>query len=236
MRLVGASAAKQVAPPDATLQSNLRSCLSLYLPPSFIPFLSLSLSRLLLQLSKEAAFPQSKVSYYCLHLVLFGPCPYLLSMHPSCAWHEFPVLWRVSRPAYSVSYVCVGMSTEYSAATYQMVSVDPFVTFYNFCFELLKPEGKKYVEKEMACVALTAIWKQVPLKQSPHIDTFVEFLNSQEKILSVNSDQWKSFVQFSKQVDGKLTGFSEDDPWPSLYDDYVAWFRQQLGTLGTTAP
>ena len=78
----------------------------------------------------------------------------------------------------------------------------------------------------MACVALAAIWKEVPGKQSPHIDSFVEFLSGNEKILSINSDQWKSFVQFSKQVDGNLTGYTEDDPWPSLFDEYVSWKRE----------
>ena len=165
-----------------------------------------------------------------------------------------------------------------------MTTVDNFSDFYSFVFELLKPEGKKYVEKDMACVALLAIWKQVrlagdlcafpnaappiaamrwdksmpfldhpitqhhlsawmlihnmcsnhflqqvPGKQSPHIETFVEYLKSKDSILSVNQDQWKSFVQFSKQVDSDLTTYSEDDPWPSLFDEYVVWVRQRQG-------
>ena len=83
---------------------------------------------------------------------------------------------------------------------YERIKVDAFSDFYNFCFDLLKPEGKKYVEKDMGCAALSAIWKQIPGRTSPHIDSFVEFLNQNEKLLSINSDQWKSFVQFSKQV------------------------------------
>jgi len=112
-------------------------------------------------------------------------------------------------------------------ASYQATPVDHFLTFYNFCFELLKPDGKKYVEKDMGCAALLAIWKQVPGRESPHIDTFVEFLNSNDKILSINQDQWKSFVLFSRQVDASLTDYTEDDPWPSLFDDYVAWVREK---------
>ena len=92
------------------------------------------------------------------------------------------------------------LSTAMRPGSYQASTVDNFLTFYHFCFELLKPEGKKYVEKDMGCAALLAIWTQVPGKESPHIDSFVEFLNANEKILSINQDQWKSFVQFSKQV------------------------------------
>ena len=105
--------------------------------------------------------------------------------------------------------------------------MDPFPVFYNSCFELLRPEGKKYVEKDLACAALTAIWKEVPGKTSPHIDMFVEFLKEKDAILSINADQWKSFVQFSKQVSPCLTGYTEDDPWPSLFDEYVAWMREK---------
>lgn len=126
------------------------------------------------------------------------------------------------------------------------------------------------MEKDLGCAALLAIWKQVPGRESPHIDTFVDFLNANEKILSINQDQWKSFVQFSKQVlprgpldvgmllflsaggwlssggceslltnlhpgllawtsqvDASLIGYTEDDPWPSLFDDYVAWVKQK---------
>ena len=84
--------------------------------------------------------------------------------------------------------------------SYPASPVDNFLAFYHFCFELLKPDGKKYVEKDLGCAALLAIWKQVPGRESPHIDSFVDFLNASEKILSINQDQWKSFVQFSKQV------------------------------------
>jgi len=26
-----------------------------------------------------------------------------------------------------------------------------------------------------------------------------------------------------------LTGYTEDDPWPSLFDEYVAWVREKRG-------
>eukprot|EP00802_Teleaulax_amphioxeia_P011077 Tamp_11107.p2 GENE.Tamp_11107~~Tamp_11107.p2 ORF type:complete len:185 (-),score=41.21 Tamp_11107:691-1245(-) len=118
---------------------------------------------------------------------------------------------------------------ERSPLTYELLTVDNFNVFYNHTFDLLRPEGKKYVEKDMACLALQAVWTQIPGKKSPHVDSFVEYLNSKEAILSVNQDQWKSFVQFSKQVDGNLTGYTEDDPWPSLFDEYVAWVREKRG-------
>jgi len=72
------------------------------------------------------------------------------------------------------------------------------------------------------------VFSQVPGKQSPHIATFVEYLNSKDNILSINGDQWKSFVQFSKQVDADLTGYTEDDPWPSLFDEYVSWRKEKM--------
>ena len=75
---------------------------------------------------------------------------------------------------------------------------------------------------------MTTVFSQVPGKQSPHIATFVEYLNSKDNILSINGDQWKSFVQFSKQVDADLAGYTEDDPWPSLFDEYVSWRKEKM--------
>ena len=49
--------------------------------------------------------------------------------------------------------------------TYELLTVDNFNVFYNHTFDLLRPEGKKYVEKDMACLALQAVWTQIPGKK-----------------------------------------------------------------------
>mmetsp|Transcript_55556 Transcript_55556/g.131926 ORF Transcript_55556/g.131926 Transcript_55556/m.131926 type:complete len:316 (+) Transcript_55556:215-1162(+) len=104
---------------------------------------------------------------------------------------------------------------------------DAFRTLYAFVFELLKPEGKKYVEKDMACLALQAFFQGVPGRTSPHVEGFLEFLQSSDAILSLNLDQWKSFMQFSRDVDAGFSGFSDEDPWPSLFDEFVTWSKNQ---------
>ena len=49
--------------------------------------------------------------------------------------------------------------------------------------------------QDMACLALQAIFQGLAGRESPHITLFVKFLQSRDKILSLNSDQWKGFLQ-----------------------------------------
>jgi hypothetical protein len=75
---------------------------------------------------------------------------------------------------------------------------DSFRDMYHFVFDILRPEGKKYVEKDMAALALQAFFQGVPGRTSPHVEGFLAFLRSQDKILSLNLDQWRGFLQFSR--------------------------------------
>mmetsp|Transcript_32757 Transcript_32757/g.80388 ORF Transcript_32757/g.80388 Transcript_32757/m.80388 type:complete len:316 (+) Transcript_32757:85-1032(+) len=102
-----------------------------------------------------------------------------------------------------------------------------FQQFHSFCFDVLRPEGKKYVEKDMAILALQAIFQGLPGQESKHIDRFVRYLQSKEKLESINADQWKGFLQFSRDVDEAFSGYSDEDPWPSMLDDFVGWAKSQ---------
>lgn len=75
----------------------------------------------------------------------------------------------------------------------------------------------------MAMLALQAIFQGLPGRESPHIELFVRFLNTHDKLVSINSDQWKGFLQFSREVDTSFSGYSDADPWPSMFDDFVSW-------------
>eukprot|EP00282_Hemiselmis_andersenii_P000796 CAMPEP_0114116006 /NCGR_PEP_ID=MMETSP0043_2-20121206/4271_1 /TAXON_ID=464988 /ORGANISM="Hemiselmis andersenii, Strain CCMP644" /LENGTH=312 /DNA_ID=CAMNT_0001208305 /DNA_START=23 /DNA_END=958 /DNA_ORIENTATION=- len=106
-------------------------------------------------------------------------------------------------------------------------SEQSFQAFHSFVYDMLRPEGKKYIEKEMAMLALQAIFLGLEGRESRHIELFVKFLTAREKLEILNNDQWKGFLQFSRDVDAAFSGYSDADPWPSLLDDFVTWAKEQ---------
>ena len=53
---------------------------------------------------------------------------------------------------------------------------EKFQTFHSFVYTLLRPEGKKYIEKDMAVLALQAIFQGLAGRESVHCDLFCQFL------------------------------------------------------------
>jgi len=63
--------------------------------------------------------------------------------------------------------------------------------------------------------------------RTPHLDLFVEFLQTAQKPdLLVSGDQWDSFLQFNQLVEVGLQNYDEDNAWPLLLEEYVAWRRE----------
>jgi hypothetical protein len=121
----------------------------------------------------------------------------------------------------------VSSSSKHVDPSRRSAADDRFQTLHSYVYDILRPDGKKYIEKDMACLALQAIFQGLAGRESPHITLFVKFLQSRDKILSLNSDQWKGFLQFSNEVASSFDGYSDADPWPSLLDDFVGWAKEQ---------
>jgi hypothetical protein len=65
-------------------------------------------------------------------------------------------------------------------------------------------------------------------QENRHIGPFLEFLQqTPPPTRSINKDQWDSFYVFSRSMDDKFTGYSEEAAWPILIDEYVEWRRQR---------
>jgi Cullin binding len=60
-----------------------------------------------------------------------------------------------------------------------------------------------------------------------HVQAFVEFLTTSEPVRGLNKDQWDSFYVFSTTMDEEFSGYSVEAAWPILFDEFVAWKRQQ---------
>lgn len=61
---------------------------------------------------------------------------------------------------------------------------------------------------------------------SPFTMSFCCFLD-QAEVEYINLDQWSNFILWSRTIHSpSLTNYRDDDCWPCLYDDYVAWMRK----------
>ncbi|GAA6026909.1 hypothetical protein JCM8097_005954 [Rhodosporidiobolus ruineniae] len=99
-----------------------------------------------------------------------------------------------------------------------------FRSFYAFCFPFLKNEGSKSLPPEMAIAVLGVVL-------APRFELakgFVEFATAQgDKFKAMSLDSWTQLFDFCEQVAPDLTGWSEDDAWPSIIDSFVEWKKAQ---------
>jgi hypothetical protein len=106
-----------------------------------------------------------------------------------------------------------------------------FKTFYKWCFHHFRPESQKNLPVEFAQVLFQTLldgekyspsWKPTTNTFSnsskgrtpgdfPHVNAFVEFLNSEPKPVAViTKDQYEQFYEFNASVSWELTEHSED--------------------------
>ncbi|GAA5973837.1 hypothetical protein JCM8115_006489 [Rhodotorula mucilaginosa] len=99
-----------------------------------------------------------------------------------------------------------------------------FRDFYSFLFPFLRSEGAKTLPAEMAIPLWSiSIAQRYELGQS-----FVDFAESQGLAFkAVSVDVWTQLLEFCQSVEPDLTGWSEDDAWPSTIDAFVEWKKAQ---------
>ncbi|GAA5890381.1 hypothetical protein JCM6882_008814 [Rhodosporidiobolus microsporus] len=99
-----------------------------------------------------------------------------------------------------------------------------FRQFYAFVFPFLKNEGAKTLPPEMAIAVLGVVLAP----KFELAEKFVEFAMAQgDKFKAMSLDAWTQLFDFCEQVQPDLTGWSEDDAWPSIIDAFVDWKKGQ---------
>jgi len=97
---------------------------------------------------------------------------------------------------------------------------------WNWAFSASQ-EGRKALELEAVYVMIALFFPE----DKPHVKEFVEFLKEQENTKMISKDQWTSLYQFVNTVNNDLSNYDTDDAWPCLFDEYVEWGRQRMGTI-----
>lgn len=102
-----------------------------------------------------------------------------------------------------------------------------FREFYRYVFELSREKSMKTLLKEKA-IALWALLFEESSKVShrTHVVNWCEFVEQNVRVNRVTSDQWGSFLEFSRIVDADMKNYDDDGAWPLLIDDFVDWCRE----------
>jgi len=96
--------------------------------------------------------------------------------------------------------------------------------FYNWGFNICR-EGpdKRGIDKTMAVCML----KLTLGEKKPHVSQFCSYIDQDASVKVIGLDFWTCFCEFSNTVAEDLNNYSEEEAWPCLIDQYVA-FRKGL--------
>ncbi|KAK4215518.1 Cullin binding-domain-containing protein, partial [Rhypophila decipiens] len=105
-----------------------------------------------------------------------------------------------------------------------------FKQVYRHAFVIGKEESQKSLEKDTA----VAFWDTLFGPGHPWKSKNVNWLKIWQEFLeakwtrSVNKDMWNQTLVFADKTmqDETLSFWSEDDSWPGVIDDFVAWCRE----------
>ncbi|KAJ2234458.1 DCN1-like protein 5 [Coemansia sp. RSA 485] len=96
--------------------------------------------------------------------------------------------------------------------------------FYRQMFDYLKTGKQKVISVDYAKDILPVIKGA----KDTLFDRFVAFLDANsEKIKTINRDQWQSLLELSRSMDDSLSGYSKEDAWPAMFDDFAEWVQNQ---------
>lgn len=98
-----------------------------------------------------------------------------------------------------------------------------FKQLYRFTFRFGLECGHRILSIDMAII----LWRLVYTIHKPDIlDRWLSFLENDSNIRGVPKDTWNIFLQFTESFD--LASYNPDDAWPSLFDDFVMEYRNEV--------
>ena len=100
-----------------------------------------------------------------------------------------------------------------------------------FRFALEADVGQRTLPLDMAVGMWRVVFAQ---NQPPMLAHWLEFLERPNSVRGITKDTWDMFLNFLESVDDDLLGYDDTEAWPSLFDDFVEWFREQQGSAKST--
>jgi len=89
---------------------------------------------------------------------------------------------------------------------------------FDYAFKVAKGSAVQRVIKIDVAIALI----EALLPHLSHTNNFLEFLRH-SKYTVINSDQWRMFLLFNRQVSADFKEYSIDGAWPVIIDEFVEY-------------
>jgi hypothetical protein len=97
-----------------------------------------------------------------------------------------------------------------------------FANFFKYVFQACREGTIKTIPKESALFLLPICLSESGPKYRRYLGFFLEFLEGQEGIKNIKSDEWMSFLNFSLQVE-QIEDYDASGHWPLIIDSFVEW-------------
>nr|XP_039270778.1 DCN1-like protein 3 [Styela clava] len=107
-----------------------------------------------------------------------------------------------------------------------------FKDIYKFAFQfgLDSDQGQRSLPSDVAI----GMWQVVFSKDPPQLlDEWIKFLE-ESKIRGISRDTWNMFLHFTENVGSDLSNYDDNEAWPSLFDDFVEYYRMSIAVKETT--
>lgn len=100
-----------------------------------------------------------------------------------------------------------------------------FKDFYKFCFQFNRQGTHRTLDKELVVALLKMVVKgRIP---QDRLDSFCDFVESQDSYTRITLDQWTSFLDFCYECED-LSAYDEStSAWPVLIDEFVEWVEER---------
>lgn len=101
-----------------------------------------------------------------------------------------------------------------------------FKNFFSFVHKFSREENtqKKFLDRDFAVALMPIVLNK---NRAPHLDKFLEFLQTLPETTTITADQWSSFLHFNESVTLDLQGYDvENGAWPLILDEYVEWRKK----------
>lgn len=95
-----------------------------------------------------------------------------------------------------------------------------FKNFYSFCFGFSKEPGQKSLGIDIA----VAMWDLLLAPRYAALTAkWLEFLQEKKPCKGITRDTWDLLLDFFSKVVDSYDNYDENEAWPVLIDDYMAW-------------
>lgn len=100
-----------------------------------------------------------------------------------------------------------------------------FREFYKFCFQFSRQGTHRTLDKDLVVALLKMVLKG--RIADDRLDTFCDFVESQQTYTRITLDQWTSFLDFCYECEDLSSYDESTSAWPVLIDEYVEYMEEK---------